>query len=159
MKGLIKLLTEQTNSLRIQYLEFTKEWAKNNHIYLQTITEQSVINEYGYTSHFSKTKGEKYHTHASLSRWNKIYKEKTLPLEIYVDVQLKNAQSHYEVSIEKLADKIIVKSLNINDMKIEYSHIGRNVDILFVDGNKQVKAQTILAQGEINRPHYRYLVK
>ena len=36
---------------------------------------------------------------------------------------------------------------------------GINIDTIISDGEKQVKAQTICAWGEIQRPHYRYLVK
>jgi hypothetical protein len=34
-----------------------------------------------------------------------------------------------------------------------------NIDMTLTDGEKTVKAFTIIAEGQIQRPHYRYLVK
>jgi hypothetical protein len=71
----------------------------------------------------------------------------------------KIAIEHYEFSIEKLAERIIKKGLNQDNLKIVTSHIGVNIETTINDGNKTVRAFTIIAEGEIQKPHYRYLVK
>ena len=37
--------------------------------------------------------------------------------------------------------------------------IGVNIESIITDGTKTVRAWTIVAEGEIQRPHYRYLIK
>ena len=44
-------------------------------------------------------------------------------------------------------------------LKVKTSHIGVNIDTILSDGEKQVREITIVASGEIQRPHYRYLIK
>jgi hypothetical protein len=51
------------------------------------------------------------------------------------------------------------KGLNEENLKVVTSHIGININTTISDGDKTVKAWTIIAEGEIQKPHYRYLVK
>jgi hypothetical protein len=44
-------------------------------------------------------------------------------------------------------------------MKIISGTVGVNINITLTDGDKTVRAYTIVAEGEIQKPHYRYLVK
>lgn len=37
--------------------------------------------------------------------------------------------------------------------------LGVNIETTITDGVKKVRAFTIVAEGEIQRPHYRYLIK
>ena len=69
-----------------------------------------------------------------------------------------NAISHYEDSIAKLAARIEAKGLNVSNLKVKTSHIGVNIETVLTDGSKTVKAFTIIAEGQVQRPHYRYLV-
>ena len=71
----------------------------------------------------------------------------------------KNALSHYENSILKLALRIEQKELNQDKLEMVTSHIDVNISTTITDGDKSVKAWTIIAEGPIQRPHYRYLVK
>jgi hypothetical protein len=71
----------------------------------------------------------------------------------------KKAILHYEGSIVKLANRIEKKDLNIDKLIVKTSHIGVNINTTLTDGEKTVNAFTIIASGEIQKPHYRYLVK
>ena len=79
--------------------------------------------------------------------------------EKFIEKSLNNAEDHYQSSIIKLAYRIVAKGLDINNLQFTNSHVGINIDTIITDGVNQVKAQTICAWGEIQRPHYRYLVK
>jgi len=58
-----------------------------------------------------------------------------------------------------LAARIEKKGLNVEKIKTVTSHIGVNLETTLTDGTKTVRAWTIVASGEIQRPHYRYLIK
>jgi len=47
----------------------------------------------------------------------------------------------------------------LSKLKVQTSHIDVNIDTTLTDGEKTIKAFTILAEGAIQRPHYRYLIK
>jgi DNA anti-recombination protein RmuC len=79
--------------------------------------------------------------------------------EKYIQKELKKADQHYETSLKKLTNRIELKNLNIEKMKIVTGYVGVNINMTLSDGEKVVKAFTIIAEGTIQRPHYRYLVK
>lgn len=80
-------------------------------------------------------------------------------IEKYVESETKKAELHYESSIKKLTFRIEKKGLKIDNLKVLTSNIGVNINITLTDGEKTVKAFTIIAEGLIQRPHYRYLIK
>jgi uncharacterized protein (DUF1697 family) len=69
------------------------------------------------------------------------------------------AEKHYIQSIEKLAFKIQSKGLDIDAIQVTSGFQGVNFECTITDGIKKVRAFTIIAEGEIIRPHYRYLIK
>jgi hypothetical protein len=73
--------------------------------------------------------------------------------------ELKYAELHYEKSLHKLISRVESKGLNVDNIKIESNSIDVNINLILTDGEKTVKAWTIVAEGPIQRPHYRYLVK
>jgi len=80
-------------------------------------------------------------------------------VESHVAKKLKLANTHYTDSIAKLAFRIEKKGLNENNLTLSSSRIAMNFETRITDGVKSVRAFTILAWGEINAPHYRYLIK
>jgi hypothetical protein len=80
-------------------------------------------------------------------------------IDKFIDKELKKAELHYESSLLKLAYKIELKKIDIHNMSVVTGHVGVNIDMTLTDGEKTVKAFTIIAEGQIQRPHYRYLVK
>jgi hypothetical protein len=77
----------------------------------------------------------------------------------YVANQIQNAERHYIQSIEKLSARVEAKELNIESIEVTSGFQGVNFECTITDGIKKVRAFTIIAEGEIVRPHYRYLIK
>lgn len=78
----------------------------------------------------------------------------------YVDREIERASRHCDFAAEKLADRIIKKGMVISNITLSSSKIDSlNIETVITDGNLTVKAWTIIAEGLIQCPHYRYLVK
>ena len=173
MQKLISLLKSETESLRVQYLEKNKEWAL---AFYEKCKERSSWFEVewcrfigiepqiknpntnraflGYPKGFHNTKSAR-----ELDRYQmEIRRTLSRTIEQHIEKELKYAQMHYESSIEKLADRIQKKGLDQEKITVQTSHIGVNINTTLTDGIKSVRAFTIIAEGEIQRPHYRYLV-
>ncbi|MFW6219974.1 MAG: hypothetical protein ACOC33_03965 [bacterium] len=148
MKKLIEILKKETHSLKIQYLELTEKYAKEE---LQRNLEKR--NEYKTKKDFDNLD---YYYRLQKFCYNKPSWYFT---EEFIDRTIKSAEKHYENSIAKLADRIEKKELNIDKLKVETSHVGVNIDTVLTDGEKTVRAWTIIASGPIQKPHYRYLIK
>jgi cell division protein FtsB len=82
-----------------------------------------------------------------------------LGIEKFVQKQVKEAGEHYESSILKLSAKIEKKGLNIEKLEVKSGMVGVNFETTLTDGEKIVRAFTIVASGDIQKPHYRYLIK
>jgi hypothetical protein len=80
-------------------------------------------------------------------------------LDKYVAKQVELAAAHYENSIIKLAQRVMRKNLDLNNIEMQTSVMDVNIETIISDGNKSVRAWTIIASGAIQKPHYRYLVK
>lgn len=148
---LLEILKKETKSLKKQYIKMTEDWAKKQVVrnidrrgryYRLSITEYSSKQEY-----FSE---QKYVYNSPAWYFDKIEFPKRMK---------KEAEEHYENSIEKLAYRIKKKNLNQNKLKVLTFHVGVNIETVISDGNKTVRAFTIIAHGLIQRPHYRYLIK
>lgn len=145
------ILIDQTNMLLVEFLEKTEKYAKASFDKALTeskLTYQESIEKYKNIKKALSIKNE------ALSIINKGY-DKYLAEELYY------AKVHYYQSINKLTyrlyDKGIVES---KDFTIITSKIGQNIETTIVDKNGKItKAWTIIASGEIQQPHYRYLVK
>jgi len=79
--------------------------------------------------------------------------------EEFIAKEVQNAEKHYIQSIEKLAFRVESKELNIDAIQVTSGFQGVNFECTITDGIKKVRAFTIIAEGEIVRPHYRYLIK
>lgn len=151
MENLTDILKKQTENLKIQYVEMTKEWAKENYE-----TMRAFVLDY-----------RKRQNDDSSFSWKSDYKKfERLPdcvkrgdKQAYVEFEAKYASDHYEQSIKKLAVRIAAKGLNQEKLQVVTSHVGVNIETTLTDGEKTVRAFTIIAHGEIQKPHYRYLIK
>jgi len=153
---LVQTLKTETNSLKLQFIDFTKEYATNEYNRLASMTFDEVRERWG----FFDVKWNRYtESKESFRIWNKIVKMEYGGIENYVTNEVKNAEEHYEISIHKLALRIEKKGLNINALKCTTSHVGRNIETTLTDGITKVRAFTIIAEGAIQKPHYSYLVK
>lgn len=174
MEKLIELLKNETKSLKEQYIQKTIEWATRTY---EISVEQSKWNEENWAK-FLDIPTRIANPNSSLafvtfydgfwnSKTSKIYNKlrnqaysiKQLGKDKYINKEINLAILHYDNSIVKLADRISRKNLNQDNLHLLTSHIGVNIETTITDGEKKVSAYTIIAEGEIQRPHYRYLVK
>lgn len=174
MKILIDILKKETESLRIQYLEFTREWAGKYH---QKCCDQAGWNQQQWCVFFGITPEAKnsgtqneflgfprgfYNTRQAREFDTKkklLAKVMSFTPEKFIENEVRMAEQHYQDSIIKLAFRIKSKDLDESNLQVKTAHIGRNIETTITDGNKTVRAFTIVASGEIQRPHYRYLIK
>lgn len=174
MIKLIEILKSETSSLKTQYIEKRLDWAKK---YFSACMERRAWNEeqwakylgvptapcnVGTPSEFiSFAKG--FHNSAASKRYHNLrndgFRLFSNGLENFLLKEQKSATTHYEESIKKLADRIAKKGLEIDNLTVITSHIGVNINTTLTDGNKTVRAFTIIAEGEIQCPHYRYVIK
>ena len=77
----------------------------------------------------------------------------------FMDREMAHAEDHYEASIFKLADRLLKKGLDVENLEMTTAMMGLNIDTVITDGKKTLHAYTIIAGGPIQRPHYRYLIK
>lgn len=171
---LLNILYKETESLRLQFISKTEEYAKK---YYDICIVRSKWFEVEWCVYFGinprrvnvATPGEflsypdgfygtkNYKTQKRLQ--SDIHRILNLGLDRYITKEIQNAENHYKSSIDKLADRILKKDLDISKLQVLTSHIGININTMLTDGNKTVNAYTIIAEGEIQQPHYRYLVK
>ena len=181
MKNLINILTAETKTLKEQYVEASKNWAIK--IYQENQDKKTWRCEewckfLGVEPRYKKQMAAKdgkmievsvpfypdgfFNTSASKTLDNaqkQVRKITNHTEESFLAEAINNAEKHYANSIEKLAYRINEKGLDLNNLKVETAHISNNIETILTDGFKTVRAFTILAWGEVNAPHYRYLVK
>lgn len=83
-------------------------------------------------------------------------------IEKYIERELDRARKHYLNSLLKLSDRLVKKGIGETrgeELVVKKARIGVNLEMLISVDSIQVKAWTIVAEGMIQRPHYRYLVK
>jgi hypothetical protein len=174
MENLEKILTDQTQDLKNLYIRKTEEWAS---FYYNLVKErkfwtvekwcdflgiepevknQGQSNEYkGFPKNFFNSKESKiYHNY-----YGEALKMASTTLDKFKTKEKERAERHYKASILKLVDRVSKKNLDNKNLKVETSKLGVNFEATISDGSKTVKAWTIVASGDIQRPHYRYLVK
>lgn len=174
MENLIQILENETESLKNQFIEKTKNWAEK-YFYIcekrKTWKEEDWCNYLGIKSEIKNAgtsieflgfpKGF-YNTSKSkefIRYKNEMYSIIKIGLNDYIKKEEEKAFQHYKNSVIKLANRIKDKNLNISNLTIITSHIGINLEMVLSDGIKTIKAFTIIAEGIIQRPHYRYLIK
>lgn len=151
-------LIEQTTKFKEEYLLRTQQWAKSRFVQMQRLTEIEIVRERGVAI------GDKIgHSKASYAYWNMIRSVVRGGLESYLSKANEDAELHYTSSIKKLVNRIVKKNLNLSNITIntDYTRFGSDgsLETIITDGTTTIKAWTILACGEINAPHYRYLIK
>ena len=83
-----------------------------------------------------------------------------LGLENYKASKVKEAEAHYLSSMEKLAMRLNAKGItDETEFTVTSARIGENFECYIHHELGLTKAWTIIAEGPIQQPHYRYLVK
>lgn len=112
-------------------------------------------------SHMTEEQKSDFLKWESMQKWmySTGYSVSQMSQQDFSKKELKKAEQWFDDSIVKLATKINGKGLNLDALEMSSTYVERNLCTTITDGVKKVKAQTIFACGEINRPHFRYLVK
>lgn len=174
MKNLIEILTAETQILKDEFISKTKTWSSNE---FDTLMEFNGWDEAKWCEYFGLTPRVAnpgtsieflsfptgfHNTRNSAIRKrikDEAYRAKQIGREKFIEKQIDKAEKHYEMSIVKLSDRISKKGLNTNNLSCKTGRVGINIETTLTDGTKTVRAWTIVAEGEVQRPHYRYLVK
>jgi hypothetical protein len=172
--NLVEELKKQTELLRVEYLEKTKAYAAK---YFAVCKERAKWKDAqwctflglvpepankGMASEFMTFPKGFWNSKAS-KHYDKLkYEAKRIAkmgFDNYDAQEVKRAENHYLASCEKLAERIERKGLDQSCLTIHTAKVGVNIETTLTDGVQTVRAWTIIAEGEIQRPHYRYLVK
>lgn len=163
--GLIDTLKKETESLRVLYIEMTQVWAVKDFNALVQFSEDYHSGKFRELDKWNRMSNDgqsskRYHglPHHVHCRHSLVMQGQD-PVQIHIDRAVAAAERHYAQSIEKLAIRITKKGLDQTNLKVGTSHIGVNIETILTDGIKTVRAWTIVASGQIQRPHYRYLIK
>ena len=174
MKTLVEILITETSELKEIYIEKTIAWANSHYEHLESFKKYSEVDwckyfhiepevKYpGTASEYSGFPRGFYNTSKAreLRRiQDEVYGVTSKGLEGFVSKEVSKAELHYKQSIEKLAARIEKKGLITENLTVKTGRVGINIETVLTDGVKTVKAFTIVAEGEIQRPHYRYLIK
>jgi len=179
MKSLKEQLIDATQDLKEAYINKTIEWAKKDYElakkkdkwtindwceYLDLtprVVYRSADNGFAFPEGFYNTRKSREYSRML----NEIQSILRIPIEKYIEKEVKRAEMHYEQSIEKLVLRLIRKGVDESKpFEITSQRIGVNFECMIQFHNtsneeKYVKAWTIVASGSVQRPHYRYLVK
>ena len=149
MTPLTEKLMQLTKTQRLQFIDMTEKWAIKDFERLRKFAAEYKAGAFGFGGDESKA----YHKLPAhiLNPNGKV--------EQHIDKMLKTAILHYEQSIQKLAFRIKGKGMNEDKIQVCNTYIGVNIETTITDGDKTINAFTIIAAGDIQRPHYRYLFK
>jgi hypothetical protein len=148
---LVQALRTETEAIKNSYMAQISDWARqefDNIVKLRIDFHNGVIPR----RTMQWVKVEKF-------LWNQGHAIIQSGVEKFVEKQVKEAGEHYESSILKLSAKIEKKGLNIEKLEVKSGRVGVNFETTLTDGEKIVRAFTIVASGDIQKPHYRYLIK
>jgi len=174
MEAILKSLTEQSSTFKSTWLKISYEWAAGNyamHVQRNEWSEQQwaeflgietriVQGRFGKSDWVTFHKGfyntKKARTYETAR--NKSNRIARMLLIDYVESEVEKAKAHFESALEKLAYRLEAKGMTAS-AQISSQHVGVNYEAVIKQDNKVVRAWTIIASGEVQRPHYRYLIK
>lgn len=173
METLKNILLAQTAEFKAAFIAKTQEYAEREFTRIEKIAKWNVseycsyfgitpriVNQYGkeytlFPLSFYNSKDAKTHYNMERNAKSQVRKGR----EAFIANEIQNAETHYIQSIEKLAFRVESKELNTESIQVTSGFQGVNFECTITDGAKKVRAFTIIAEGEIVRPHYRYLIK
>jgi hypothetical protein len=166
-------LLENTVEFKIDFLERTKKYCENYFIFLTNKINKTLQERYlEYDIEFNPINDQLLRSDENYSKYikykNDYIKYKNLfdlGIEKYTSIELSKSELHYINSINKLAFKLYEKGIIGTDFTIHSGKVNHNFECIIhhnkIDGKytKITKAWTIIAEGPIQSPHYRYLIK
>jgi hypothetical protein len=170
---LVDIIKTHTAEMLVLYLEQTEASAKKNFAWYEkclTRTDQEWYNAYNVEFVEKESHGKK-HIVPAAKEYNgkRLYKMRNdisavidtvkKGLDAYIAKKKTLATLHYENSTIKLARRITDRGFNQELITVTSGRVGVNLELIITDGTKKIKCFTIVAEGEIQQAHYRYLIK
>ena len=157
MKSLKEKLSKELEAFKTVYLNNVKAYLKAEFVRIEAITENEIISSRGWTNR----SGRKEHTKASFAYWSKINNQQRNGEDLFEKKGIETANQNFEKSILKVVEKCNKKGLEIENSNVIYYGIGNDGNPRFdiTDKKKTVFCYTIIAFGEVQIPHYRFLIK
>ena len=154
--SLVDELREATKDLKKDYIEKTKATARMMYDY--AVVNYPIIEKKAKEA-FKDYSLNRHRQYSELSKEaSRLESIATKGFDMYLKSELQYAELHYESSLLKLADRLVAKGIS-KDYKITSGYVGVNFEVVITHELGKVRAWTIIAEGEIRRAHYRYLVK
>jgi hypothetical protein len=144
MKNLVQQLNAELSEFKMHYCRLTE-----NFLFQDWDRMQKIIDDY--YSNWSNEISKNYHALPTSVKRNEQDK--------FINSELAKAKENFNNNIIKLANRIAKKGLEIDNIKINTYNAFPNIECRITDGNQSIIAYTVLAGGNIQRPHYRYLIK
>jgi hypothetical protein len=156
--SLLEKLKEQTTSLREEFVAKMIAWAEKEYDFITLTSDEELKERLGWKNRsglYEHTKKSYAIAMKGVSLRRKGEKGK----QEFLEKAKQDAITHYQSSLAKLSQRIQCKGFNEELVQVSTARIGANLETVITDGTKTVKAFTVLAWGDIQKPHYRYLVK
>lgn len=156
------LLFEKTVDLKLAFIEKTKKYAKN------TFDRAMHRKDWTYEQwleNFSKVEKIGGREFTKLSKIGVALREELRYFlqngyDAFEATEVKYAEQHYKNSILKLAYRLREKGILDNTvLEISSGKVDVNFECYIKHNGITTKAWTIIAEGPVQRPHYRYLIK
>jgi hypothetical protein len=166
LNKLYKGLKRETKTFKKTYLERTKNYIVEhfNHV---IDTHKDFDNKKWLEVYGSNVKSGRYSYRVITPQGRKLRQQFTDFIKInetkteynrYVKEEVKKYSNDFDNKLIKLASRLEGKGFNTK-IKVTSEHVGVNFNCWVTDGTNSVQAYTIIAEGPIQRPHYRYLIK
>lgn len=156
--GIVDELRVATQELKANYIVKTKETAKRM---FDNATEKIPSLKIAKAKAWDEYRSDRYKVYEYNAITKDLVKLENITekgFESFLNSELKHAELHYECSLIKLAERLVAKGISENYV-IKSGYVGINFEVTITHELGQVKAWTIIAEGQIIRAHYRYLVK
>lgn len=167
---IVDAIRSKTVDVKEQYIQLCDEYALRTHASAVARLEQPKVKEparpegyYGtHSQYVAYTTTPEYKAYeADRAQRDKAYAIASKELVKYRAEEKAHGLACYESATVKLADRVHKMGMSLATMSLErgkVDHAG-NLAVTITDGDQKLTAWTIVAQGPIVRPHYRYLIK
>jgi hypothetical protein len=146
-KSLVNILLEKTIDLHVAYKLYSVPFIYKTFNYgSNPFTEIQPV----------KYDRDYYRMQAAIDNYKNVRKG---GIKKFMDKEVRDANMHFNDSICKLSDRLMKKGVDVKKMVITTARVGINIEITIVCNGVTTRAWTIVAEGPIQRAHYRYLVK
>lgn len=160
MKTILESVKNQTNDFKIDYLNKCRTHLVEGYNSIKAKypdinqVDKQVAAEFGISSvYFHRKANNKANKIVDILhdfRYNRI--DKRIEKELIVE------EKNFELKQARLADRLEEKGMTSDaTIRVDYSY--PNLEGFAKDGEKQIHFYTIIAEGEVQTPHFRYLFK